>query len=146
MNADALRSSTNRTRLETAFNVAEKELNIPKLLDPEDVDVPKPDEKSIMTYVAQFLNRQSNEPKFDYDLIHQYYDGLVTWLNQKIQFNEHMKQTGSLSKNYNDFLTMLRELDSKEEIYKKLKGYEGVVANLDFPFLHMLWDKLQLQV
>ncbi|CAG7726205.1 unnamed protein product [Allacma fusca] len=141
----SLKSSTNRTRLETAFNIAEKELNIPKLLDPEDVDVPKPDEKSIMTYVAQFLHRQSNEPQSDFDLITQYFDGLITWLNQKIQFNEHMKQTGSLSKSYGDFLNMCRELEEKEEIYKKLKGYEGV-ANLDFPLLHMLWDRLQLQI
>lgn len=47
----------NRLRLDTAFNVAESELGIARLLDAEDVDVNSPDEKSIMTYVAQFLHK-----------------------------------------------------------------------------------------
>ena len=38
--------------LERAFAVAENELGVVRLLDPEDVDVEQPDEKSIMTYVA----------------------------------------------------------------------------------------------
>ena len=46
---------TNRERLERAFSLAEKHLGITRLLDPEDVDVDTPDEKSLMTYVAQFL-------------------------------------------------------------------------------------------
>ena len=50
-------SLTNKQRLDTAFRIADKELGIACLLDPEDVDVDKPDEKSIMTYVAQFLNK-----------------------------------------------------------------------------------------
>lgn len=55
-------SMTNRQRLETAFDVAENKLGIARLLDAEDVDVEKPDEKSIMTYVAQFLHKYP-EPK-----------------------------------------------------------------------------------
>jgi nesprin-1 len=47
----------NLTRLDTAFYVAEVHLGITRLIDPEDVDVENPDEKSIMTYVAQFLHR-----------------------------------------------------------------------------------------
>ncbi|VDO49658.1 unnamed protein product [Schistosoma margrebowiei] len=41
----------NRENLEFAFNVAEQRLGVPKLLDPEDVDVDKPDERSIITYI-----------------------------------------------------------------------------------------------
>ncbi|VDK35688.1 unnamed protein product [Taenia asiatica] len=41
---------SNRENLHRAFTVAEEKLGIPKILDPEG----KPDEKSIMTYVAQF--------------------------------------------------------------------------------------------
>lgn len=58
-------STTNRQRLETAFDVAENKLGIARLLDAEDVDVEKPDEKSIMTYVAQFLQKYP-EPKVSF--------------------------------------------------------------------------------
>lgn len=57
-----MRRKTNRQRLEHAFDVAESELGIARLLDAEDVDVEKPDERSIMTYVAQFLHKYP-EPK-----------------------------------------------------------------------------------
>lgn len=65
VNLAELKKESNKTRLETAFDVAEAKLGIARLLDPEDVDVDKPDEKSIMTYVAQFLQKYP-EPKVIY--------------------------------------------------------------------------------
>ena len=53
-------SKSNKERLAYAFDLAEKELGIARLLDPEDVDVENPDEKSVMTYVAQFLHKYAD--------------------------------------------------------------------------------------
>ncbi|XP_070961124.1 plectin isoform X12 [Oncorhynchus clarkii lewisi] len=47
---------TNVQNLEYAFNVAETDLGVTRLLDPEDVDVPHPDEKSIITYVSSLYD------------------------------------------------------------------------------------------
>ncbi|XP_048121349.1 spectrin beta chain, non-erythrocytic 4-like isoform X3 [Alosa alosa] len=42
--------------LQQAFNVAEQNLGLTKLLDPEDVNTENPDEKSIITYVVSFYH------------------------------------------------------------------------------------------
>ncbi|XP_044023969.1 nesprin-2 isoform X2 [Siniperca chuatsi] len=60
-----VQSRSNQENLEEAFHLAERELHIPRLLDPQDVDVKDPDEKSIMTYVAQFLQYSNDMPAPD---------------------------------------------------------------------------------
>ncbi|XP_035534355.1 nesprin-2 isoform X4 [Morone saxatilis] len=60
-----VRSRSNQENLEEAFLLAEQELHIPRLLEPQDVDVKDPDEKSIMTYVAQFLQYSNDMPAPD---------------------------------------------------------------------------------
>ncbi|XP_078090644.1 nesprin-2-like isoform X3 [Mustelus asterias] len=52
---------SNRENLERVFKVAEQELKIPRLLEAEDVDVCNPDEKSIITYVSQFLQHSKEQ-------------------------------------------------------------------------------------
>ncbi|XP_075976975.1 alpha actinin isoform X1 [Anticarsia gemmatalis] len=43
--------------LNTAFDVAEKYLDIPRMLDPDDlINTPKPDERAIMTYVSCYYH------------------------------------------------------------------------------------------
>ncbi|XP_021103430.1 nesprin-2 isoform X2 [Heterocephalus glaber] len=60
----SVKHRSNRDNLKEAFGIAERELKIPRLLEPEDVDIVNPDEKSIMTYVAQFLQYSKNVPQF----------------------------------------------------------------------------------
>ncbi|NXL58532.1 SPTN5 protein, partial [Chordeiles acutipennis] len=52
----SLRQDQPIKNLNNAFDVAEKELGISKLLDAEDVAVPYPDERSIMTYVSLYYH------------------------------------------------------------------------------------------
>ncbi|ESO00093.1 hypothetical protein HELRODRAFT_142223, partial [Helobdella robusta] len=48
-------ASSGKENLEKIFSVAENFFGIPKLLDPEDVDVDNPDERSIMIYVSKVI-------------------------------------------------------------------------------------------
>uniref|UniRef100_A0AAV2J4J2 Calponin-homology (CH) domain-containing protein n=1 Tax=Knipowitschia caucasica TaxID=637954 RepID=A0AAV2J4J2_KNICA len=61
---DKLRKDDPLTNLNNAFDVAEKYLDIPKMLDAEDiVGTARPDEKAIMTYVSSFYHAFSGAQK-----------------------------------------------------------------------------------
>ncbi|EOO02221.1 putative alpha- sarcomeric (f-actin cross linking protein) protein [Phaeoacremonium minimum UCRPA7] len=63
---DALDKSDRRGNMQMAFDIAHKEIGIPKLLDVEDVcDVAKPDERSLMTYIAYWFHAFSQMEKVE---------------------------------------------------------------------------------
>jgi hypothetical protein len=51
---------TNHANLKIAFDFAEAEFGVNKILEPEDVDTDRPDEKSIMTYVSMLCSQLPN--------------------------------------------------------------------------------------
>nr|XP_034172930.1 nesprin-1 isoform X14 [Osmia lignaria] len=124
VNIAAMREATNRARLATAFHVAESELGIARLLDPEDVDVPQPDEKSIMTYVAQFLHKYpepGSTASDSFAAVQQEYDGLFNWLNEKVRYLEQMDRANSFPLNYGDYGALKGEADQQLGVYNKLQ-------------------------
>jgi Calponin homology (CH) domain len=63
---DALDKSNHKGNMQLAFDIASKEIGIPALLDVEDVcDVAKPDERSLMTYIAYWFHAFSQMEKVE---------------------------------------------------------------------------------
>ncbi|KAE9374596.1 hypothetical protein N431DRAFT_503418 [Stipitochalara longipes BDJ] len=63
---DALNKDDHRGNMQLAFDIATKEIGIPALLDVEDVcDVAKPDERSLMTYIAYWFHAFSQMEKVE---------------------------------------------------------------------------------
>lgn len=63
---DSLDKADHRGNMQLAFDIAHEEIGIPRLLDVEDVcDVPKPDERSLMTYIAYWFHAFSQMEKVE---------------------------------------------------------------------------------
>ncbi|XP_067466005.1 microtubule-actin cross-linking factor 1 isoform X2 [Thunnus thynnus] len=86
-------TQTNRSNLENAFGVAEQ-LGVARLLDPEDVDVQSPDEKSVITYVSTLYDAFPKVPDGvdgispnDVDIKWVEYQNMIKYLSQWIKHN-----------------------------------------------------------
>lgn len=63
---DSLDKNDHKGNMQLAFDIASKEIGIPDLLDMEDVcDVAKPDERSLMTYIAYWFHAFSQMEKVE---------------------------------------------------------------------------------
>ncbi|XP_049331992.1 plectin a isoform X7 [Astyanax mexicanus] len=135
---------TNLENLEQAFCVAERDLGVTRLLDPEDVDVPHPDEKSIITYVSSLYDVMPRVPDVqggvqanELELRWQEYYELVTMLLQWIRHHVIVFEEKKFPTSYEEIEVLWRqflkfketELPAKEadknrskHIYKAFEG------------------------
>lgn len=110
---------------EKAFKISEEHLEIPKLFDSEDIiDVIKPDEKSILTYLSQFYQKFKQEEiivgmkhdlnnfidKFDQTILLEniYEEKSRIFLKNKEEFNENVDD---VLKSINTLLCTIKNLE-----------------------------------
>ncbi|KAI9286306.1 calponin homology domain-containing protein [Umbelopsis sp. AD052] len=104
----ALDKSDRHGNTSLAFDVAEQHLGIPKLLDVEDVcDIQKPDERSVMTYVAEYFHAFSALDKVE------------TAGRRVAQFAEMMASVWDMQSDYERrVLALMDVVDGKQKEWK----------------------------
>ncbi|XP_067256211.1 plectin isoform X10 [Chanodichthys erythropterus] len=107
---------SNLQNLEQAFSVAEQQLGVTRLLDPEDVDVPHPDEKSIITYVSSLYDAMPRVPDVqdgvkvnELELRWQEYYELITILIQWIRHHILIFEERKFPSSYEEIEILWRE-------------------------------------
>ncbi|ETN74189.1 hypothetical protein NECAME_13133 [Necator americanus] len=140
LNFNALNPNDHIGNLNNAFDVAEKKLEIARLLDAEDVDTARPDEKSIITYVslyyhhfakqkteltgarrvANIVGKLMNSDTMEEDYEHISSD-LLKWIHETIKLLENRRFPNSLHGmreelgKFNEFRTVEKPPKYKEK-------------------------------
>jgi len=139
---DSLDPLAYKKNLQLAFDVAERDLDIPCLLDINDMVDCKPDDKSVMTYVAYYwkkfassnktqksarkIGKVAKNQRDNFNMIHDYETrakALLEWIDEKDkQFSEpEVKKFGRNMKEVMSYNTNLKNFKVKE---KPPKGKE----------------------
>ncbi|XP_069395304.1 microtubule-actin cross-linking factor 1 isoform X22 [Paralichthys olivaceus] len=129
-------TQTNRSNLEHAFCTAEQ-LGVARLLDPEDMDVQTPDEKSVITYVSTLYDAFPKVPDGvdgigpnDVDIKWVEYQNMIKYLSQWIKHNVAIMSDRSFPNNpaelkalYTQYLQFKEhEIPLKENDKTKIKN------------------------
>ncbi|XP_075470992.1 nesprin-2 isoform X4 [Ascaphus truei] len=117
---DKLKERSAEENLKEAFRIAEHELKIPRLLEPEDVDVSDPDEKSIMTYVAQFLQYSKNVTAATTETPPDEVRKTIEWLNAEEQILNKLfaaMKGETYTKKYQEILLFMRRFNEQKRLF-----------------------------
>ncbi|XP_036094192.1 nesprin-2 isoform X6 [Rousettus aegyptiacus] len=146
----SVKHRSNKENLKEAFRIAEQELKIPTLLEPEDVDVVNPDEKSIMTYVAQFLQYSKAAPGIREKTQAKMKDTMV-WLNlqeKKLQKMLKDSENETYCKKYESLLSFLELFNEEKKSFLDILSTKGNLDELNEDELQLreAWDGLTHQI
>ncbi|KRY19176.1 Dystonin [Trichinella patagoniensis] len=128
-----------RERLENAFELFEKEFQVSRLLDPEDVDVSHPEEKSLTVYISMLYNALSNleMPNFQDEVMRYRLSAreFSSWLQRAINSYQNTSAHPSerLLAEIDEFRKeeMRNKHREKERLEKEYADLEEKLSNID---------------
>ena len=148
---DKLDKNDHRGNMQLAFDIASREIGIPDLLDVEDVcDVPKPDERSLMTYIAYWFHAFSQMERVEnagrrvekfvsnmqgaWEMQNNYERRMRALLDQIARQNEAWR-TAEFDGTYNDAKEQLKEFtlyksNEKREWVAEKSELAGMLGNI----------------
>lgn len=125
---ESLQKENSRDNIKLVFEVAQRDLGIDPLLDVEDLDTERPDDKSVMTYISEFYHKFTSQNKNEVaarriqkfaqfnksveDMENNYTQNaqeLLNWINNKIEelgnreFADDMDSVKELINNHKDY-------------------------------------------
>lgn len=125
---ESLQKENTRDNIKLVFEVAQRDLGIEPLLDVEDLDTERPDDKSVMTYISEFYHKFTSQNKNEVaarriqkfaqfnksveDMENNYTQNaqeLLNWINNKIEelgnrdFADDMDSVKELINNHKDY-------------------------------------------
>ncbi|TPP60271.1 Spectrin beta chain [Fasciola gigantica] len=112
--------------LSNAFNVAEEKLHLIPLLEPSDVCVEQPDEKSIITYVVTYYHYFN---KMKADTVHSKRIGKV--VNQSIETDNLITQYETLTTDLLEWIEKTIELLNNRTFANSLSGVQHQLAGFN---------------
>ncbi|XP_023339664.1 dystonin isoform X21 [Eurytemora carolleeae] len=139
-----------RERIDLAFHVMDREYGVTRLLDPEDVDTPEPDEKSIITYVSQlydvFPEPPPGHPLFDaeatkkMEMFRDLASSLQQWIKEHItimqdrNFPNSLNEMKQLAEDSNRFRNhdLPPRLKEKEKLFSAFRDLERQMKDANF--------------
>ncbi|XP_068803435.1 nesprin-2 [Struthio camelus] len=144
------KTRTNKENLKEAFRIAELELNIPRLLEPEDVDIMNPDEKSVMTYVAQFLQYSRNLPISEEDMQGKVREA-ISWLAAQGKKLEKLlidTESETYYQKYKEMMSFMEAFNQEKKAFMPVLSSKTSVAELseDQQQMREEWHKLISQI
>uniref|UniRef100_A0A2I2ZCA7 Spectrin repeat containing nuclear envelope protein 2 n=1 Tax=Gorilla gorilla gorilla TaxID=9595 RepID=A0A2I2ZCA7_GORGO len=146
----SVKHRSNKDNLREAFRIAEQELKIPRLLEPEDVDVVDPDEKCIMTYVAQFLQYSKDAPGTGEEAQGKVKDamGWLTLQKEKLQKLLKDSENDTYFKKYNSLLSFMESFNEEKKSFLDVLSIKRDPDELDKDHLQLreAWDGLDHQI
>lgn len=141
--------------LQLAFDVAAKELDIPQMLDVSDMlDVPKPDERSVMTYIAAYFHVFSASQKAEtagkrvgkiLEFTEQINQAKTDYVERAIKLTDWINETNSKLEDRN-FPEDLAGLQSLLDAFKDFKSNEKPPKSKDLTELEAAYNSIQTKL